>query len=121
MEGAGRSLEERGADAAARFLDRRGCEIVSRNLACAAGKADIVAREGEWVVFVEVATHVPTDGESPDERLGEEDREMRERVATHFLRECDAVDCPVRFDAIGINVIGSDRCFIKHLINCFNR
>ena len=49
-------LGKRGEDAAARFLYRRGYEIVERNWTCSAGEADIIARDEEWVVFVEVKT-----------------------------------------------------------------
>ena len=49
-------LGRRGEDAAARFLDRRGYEIVERNWTCAAGEADIIARDGDSVGVVEGKT-----------------------------------------------------------------
>jgi putative endonuclease len=41
-------------DLAARFLGRHGLEIVQRNYRCRLGEIDLVARDGETLVFVEV-------------------------------------------------------------------
>ena len=102
-----RELGRRGEDAAARFLDRRGYEIVERNWTCAAGEADIIAR----------------DGDSARVRGGEDEVEHCERrlpgggggrgearAATSASRRCscedfDVVDVPVRFDVVSIVVM----------------
>lgn len=113
-------LGRRGEDAAARFLDRRGYEIVERNWTCAAGEADIIARDGEYVVFVEVKTRSSCDKGLPSEAVDEEKRERYERIAALFLQGYDVVDVPVRFDIISIVAIGSDRAMIRHHINAFS-
>src|SRR4051794_35668674 len=41
-------------DMAAAFLQARGLEILERNYRCRAGEIDLVAREGDTTVFVEV-------------------------------------------------------------------
>jgi putative endonuclease len=41
-------------EAAARFLARRGLEIVGRNFRTRFGEIDLIARDGETLVFVEV-------------------------------------------------------------------
>ena len=46
----------RGEDAAAAYLERIGLVIEARNWRCQSGEIDIVAREGDEVVFVEVKT-----------------------------------------------------------------
>jgi putative endonuclease len=48
------SLARRGERAAARFLRRRGLRILSRNVRCGQGEIDLVALDGETLVFVEV-------------------------------------------------------------------
>lgn len=113
-------LGRRGEDAAARFLDRRGYEIVERNWRCAAGEADIIARDGDAVVFVEVKTRSSCDCGLPAEAVDAEKRERYERIAALFLQGYDVVDVPVRFDIVSIVVIGPDRAMIRHHINAFS-
>ena len=45
-----------GEDLAARHLEQAGWQIVARNWRTRRGEIDIVARDGEWLVFVEVRT-----------------------------------------------------------------
>ena len=108
-------LGRRGEDAAARFLDRRGYEIVERNWTCAAGEADIIARDGDSVVFVEVKTRSSCDYGMPAEAVDE-----AKRIAALFLQGFHVVDVPVRFDIVSIVAISPDRAMIRHHINAFS-
>lgn len=112
-------LGRRGEDAAARFLDRRGYEIVERNWTCAAGEADIIARDEETVVFVEVKTRSNCERGMPAEAVDEAKRDRYERIAALFLQGYDVVDVPVRFDIVSIVTIAPDRAMIRHHINAF--
>lgn len=113
-------LGRRGEDAAARFLDRLGYEIVERNWTCAAGEADIIARDGDSVVFVEVKTRSSCDYGMPAEAVDEAKRDRYERIAALFLQGFDVVDVPVRFDIVSIVAISPDRAMIRHHINAFS-
>ena len=110
----------RGEDAAARFLDRRGYEIVERNWTCAAGEADIIARDGDSVVFVEVKTRSSCDCGMPAKAVDEAKRDRYERIAALFLQGFHVVDVPVRFDIVSIVAISPDRAMIRHHINAFS-
>ena len=112
-------LRRHGEDAAARFLGRRGYEIVERNWTCAAGEADIIARDGDAVVFVEVKTESSCDCGMPSVAVDEAKRDRCERIAALFLQGYDVVDVPVRFDIVSIVVIAPDRAMIRHHINAF--
>lgn len=115
-----RELGRRGEDAAARFLDRRGYDIVERNWTCAAGEADIIARDGEALVFVEVKTRSNTEKGLPSEAVDAGKRRRYERIAALFLMDYDVVDVPVRFDVVSIVVVPPDRAFIRHHIGAFS-
>lgn len=112
-------LGRRGEDAAARFLDRRGYEIVARNWTCSAGEADIIARDEETAVFVEVKTRSSCDKGMPSEAVDAAKRERYERIALQFLKGYDVVDVPVRFDIVSIVMMGTNRAMIRHHINAF--
>ena len=94
-------------------------EIVERNWTCAAGEADIIARDDDAVVFVEVKTRSSCDCGMPAEAVDEAKRDRYERIAALFLQGYDVVDVPVRFDIVSIVVIAPDRAMIRHHINAF--
>ena len=110
-----------GQAAASRVLDRRGYEIVERNWTCAAGEADIIARDGDSVVFVEVKTRSSCDYGMPAEAVDEAKRDRYERIAALFLQGFHVVDVPVRFAIVSIVAISPDRAMIRHHINAFSR
>ncbi|MEG0302035.1 MAG: YraN family protein [Gordonibacter sp.] len=112
-------LGRKGEDAAARFLDRRGYDIVERNWKCLAGEADIIARDGEALVFVEVKTRSSTDKGLPSEAVDAKKRRRYERIAALFLQDYEVVDVPVRFDVVSLVVVSPERALIRHHINAF--
>ena len=120
--GGGHNIElgRLGEEAAARFLQCIGYEIVARNWKCIAGEADIIARDGEAVVFVEVKTRSGCDRGLPSEAVTAAKRERYERIAALFLKDYDVVDVPVRFDVVAIVSLGEDRAFMRHHINAFS-
>lgn len=112
-------LGKRGEDAAARFLERRGYDILARNWKCRAGEADIVARDEQALVFVEVKTRMDEDRGLPEEAVDALKRQRYERIAAAFLKQYDEVDIQVRFDVVGILVLTPDRALIRHHIDAF--
>lgn len=115
-------LGRRGEDAAAKFLERHGYEIVARNWTCSAGEADIIARDGDALVFVEVKTRSNTEKGLPEEAITPAKRKRYEKIAVSFLKGFDldeADDVQVRFDVVSILVVSSDRAFVRHHINAF--
>jgi putative endonuclease len=114
-----KELGARGEEAAAYFLVRRGYDIVARNWTCFAGEADIIARDGEALVFVEVKTRSNYTKGMPGEAVGKEKRKRYEKIAAAFLAQYDVVDIPLRFDVISIIAVAPDRAMIRHHINAF--
>lgn len=114
-----RELGRRGEDAAARFLERHGYEIVARNWECCAGEADIIARDEHAIVFVEVKTRSDCEKGFPAEAVTAEKRERYERIACLFLSDYDISDVNVRFDVVSIVVVASDRALVRHHINAY--
>lgn len=112
-------LGRKGEDAAARFLERRGYDILARNWTCAVGEADIVACDESTLVFVEVKTRSDCDKGLPEEAVGTEKRKRYEKIAHAFLKTCDIADVSVRFDVVAIVLVGSDRAFMRHHIDAF--
>lgn len=51
-----RTLGRAGEDAAVRYLREQGYRILERNFRCRFGEIDLIARDGDMLVFIEVKT-----------------------------------------------------------------
>lgn len=114
-------LGRKGEDAAERYLAHRGYEILERNWTCFAGEADIIARDGNCLVFVEVKTRKNTDKGFPSEAVNAKKRERYERIALAYASEFPEGNLQVRFDVVSIVVIAKDKAMIRHHLNAFTR
>ncbi len=94
-----RLLGDRGERAAARFLRRRGLRVLARGYRTKLGEIDLIARDGDTLVFVEVKARrqgVPAEAVTP---------EKQRRItlaALHFLRKYDLLEVRSRFDVVAI-------------------
>ena len=114
-----KELGRRGEQAAARYLEYLGYEIVGRNWECPAGEADIVAYDGDCLVFVEVKTRTDIHKGFPSEAVTPKKRKRYERIAAWYLSQNEVFDTHVRFDVVALLVIREDRAMIKHYVNAF--
>lgn len=118
-----RRLGTRGERAAAVYLEHAGFEILERNWTCPYGEADLIAREDDDIVFVEVKTRNGIDKGLPEDSVGPRKRSRYEKIAACYLGEHDFTDCYVRFDVIGILVVDGShdkgRALLRHHRNAF--
>jgi putative endonuclease len=94
-----------GADAeglATRTLLDHDYEIVEHNYRCNAGELDIVARQGDTLVFVEVRSRADGEHGSALEMIDHRKQRQVVRVAGHYLLERDPPYEEIRFDVVAI-------------------
>ena len=115
-----RSLEQRGLDAAVRFLTRRGYDVLEREWTCHAGMADIIARDEDTLIFFEVKTRKDNETGFHAEATNAEKRAKFEKIALAYLHEFEEVDLAIRFDMISIVVVTEERACIRHHIAVMN-
>lgn len=94
----------RGEDLAHRYLRREGFIIVARNYRLASGEAeaDLIAREGEDLVIVEVKTRESSEYGPPERAVNPEKQRHLMRVAREYARKTDTPWERVRFDVVSI-------------------
>ena len=94
----------RGEDLAHRFLRRQGFTIVARNYRLSSGEAeaDLIAREGEDLVIVEVKTRESAEYGAPERAVNAEKQRHLMRVAREYARKTDTPWERVRFDVVSI-------------------
>lgn len=90
------NLKQRAVQAAERFLHHRGYDVLDVGWKSPAGDIDIVARDGDDLVFVEVAARDGAAAGFPPSRNQGELRARRERAALAYLAEKGADEGPVR-------------------------
>ncbi len=113
------AIGKRGENAAARYLDHFGYEILERNWKCPAGEADIIAFDEYTLVFIEVKTRTSFAKGFPTDAVTEEKMRRYEKIACWYLSNCNLSEIPVRFDVISLVVLSKDRAFIRHYKNAF--
>ena len=96
------ALGERGEDAAARFLRRRGYKVLVRRFKGRGGEIDIVARHKDWLVFVEVKTRVTEEFGAPSEAVDRDKQRSLSKAALDYLRLLDNPRIHWRFDIVEV-------------------
>lgn len=82
-----RQIGKWGEDAAAAFLMGRGLAIVARNARTPYGEIDIVAKQGDVTVFVEVKTLRTSQNFFPEHNVTARKREHMLACAEHYAAE----------------------------------
>jgi len=112
-------LGRRGEAIAADFLVSRGIAIVDRNWRCSQGEIDLVARDGEELVFVEVKTRSSVAFGHPLEAVTATKLARLRRLAAAWCAEHPGDTRVIRIDAIGVIVPADGEIEIDHLERVF--
>jgi len=97
-----KELGKQGEEIAIRFLTKKGYRILLRNYVCKMGEMDIIAREKETLVFVEVKTRTSTAFGPPQLAVNFAKQMQLSKVALYFLKEKKLEDVKARFDVVAI-------------------
>lgn len=118
--GGGKSaLGRAGESLAAEYLDQNGLTVLERNWSCAHGELDVVATDGERVVFCEVKTRSGVDYGGPVEAVTADKCRRIRRLARTWLQERQLVGCEVRFDVVSVLWPPGGQVRIEHLQEVF--
>ena len=96
-----------GERVAAHRLEASGLEIVARNVRTPSGEIDLVARDGEDVVFVEVRTRRADPGTAA-ESLDTRKLQRMWRCAMEYCEETGLDPECVRIDLVSLDIGGQD-------------
>ena len=107
-----------GESLAVRRLQDEGLTILGRNYRFERGEIDIVAQEGDEIVFVEVKARRTRAFGPPEEAVTERKQVQIRRVAEGYLYEHSMEHCPCRFDVVAI-IFDNGKAHIDHLKNAF--
>jgi putative endonuclease len=113
-----RGLGAWGEETAARYLIDKGFAIIERNWHAAHGELDLVAQDGETLVFVEVKARRRHDYGWPEEAVTPTKQRRLRKTAWAYLQAHEIGDVDWRFDVVAIDRgPGGDVVRLEHYRN----
>jgi putative endonuclease len=112
------TLGERGENIAARHLRDLGYKIITRNYRCPLGEIDIIARDKETLVFVEVKTRTE-DNPTPEEQVNATKQHQLTKAAKIYLGRYGVPQPPARFDVVAVVWPENQNPIIRHTKSAF--
>lgn len=97
---------------AARFLEQNGLHVICRNYRCRFGEIDLVARDGDALVFVEVRSRTSETYGGAAESITAAKRSRLIKAAHHYLAR-ETANPAARFDAVLIGATPQKLVWIR--------
>jgi putative endonuclease len=108
----------RGGEARAKaYLEKKGYAALRQNYRSGPREIDLVMRDGDTVVFVEVKSRSKTRFGTPAEFVTLEKRRQLTRAAEAYLQQEGLTNAPARFDVVEVYLSSGE---IRHLENAFD-
>jgi len=99
------SLGKKGEELALAQLKALKYRILERNFKCRLGEIDIIARDKNTLVFIEVKTRATKDFGGPAAAVNERKQRQLSKVALTYLHQKNLHHVPARFDVVAIELI----------------
>ncbi len=113
---AGMEKGRRGEDLAARYLVKQGYAILARNYRAGGYEVDIIARDGEELVFAEVKARRGEAYGRGLEAVGRKKQTHLIRAAQTYLQETGSFERPCRFDVLEVDLVFES---VEHIKGAF--
>ena len=110
-----KELGDSGEDIAAKHLKKQGMKVLHRNFKTDMGEIDIVAKDGDTVVFVEVKTRTRNDRGYPEEAVDRRKLRKIEATGRIYLRYHAKPNDPWRIDVIAVEPVDGELKVTRHI------
>jgi putative endonuclease len=110
----------RGEETACAHLEGLGYQILARNYRCRYGEIDIVAADGEVLVFVEVKTRSPSAYGPARDAVTAAKRRKLARSASHYMLAHREQECAYRADIVEVALLRGAVAAVRHLKGAFS-
>ncbi len=112
---------DRSERAVARYLRSLGYRIVARNFTCKLGELDLIALDGETIVFAEVRSTERDETSRPAESVDIAKQKRLTRLALYYLQKKRLLNRYARFDVLCVAwPAGAKTPTIDHFKNAFD-
>lgn len=103
-----------GEKIAKEYLEKNGYEIIDNNFSSIQGEIDIIAKDNNEIVFIEVKTRRNKRYGMPVDAVDIRKKEHIFNTAKYFLYKNNVKNIQIRFDVIEVYVVG-DKARINHI------
>ena len=110
---------ELGERAARKHLKRQGLKVLTANFRSPRGEIDLICRDRDCLVFVEVKTRSSEEWVRPAAAVDKERRGRLTRAALDYLRLLKNPPVKLRFDIVEVLLENSAVRKVRHLPNSF--
>ena len=110
---------ELGERAAKKHLKRQGLKFLTANFRTPRGEIDLICRDGDCLVFVEVKTRSSEEWTRPAAAVNAERRRRLTRAALDYLRLLRNPPVKLRFDIVEVLLLDGAVREVRHLPNTF--
>lgn len=93
-----------GEELALKKIKSMGYRCIEQNYRCSLGEVDIVARDGESLVFIEIKTRKGRSLGFSKEAINARKRRQLSKVALAYMKAKNCCDVKSRFDVVAINL-----------------
>jgi putative endonuclease len=114
-----KSIGIQGEEIAAEYLKGQRYRVIETNFRCRCGEIDIVARDGNTLVFVEVKTRRTSSYGPPQLSVTQFKQRQISKAALTYLTKSRLTEMNARFDVISI-VLTGERSVVDHIKNAFD-
>lgn len=112
-------LGKLGEELALKKVERLGYKCIARNYRCALGEIDLIAKDGDCLVFIEIKTRRGRSIGSIKEVIDKRKKRQLSKVALAYLKSNNYGDVKSRFDVVAIS-LNRDREQIEVIQNAFD-
>ena len=112
-------LGRRGEKAAASYLRKQGFQILEQSYRFGRGEIDLIAYEGDTLVFIEVKTRLISSSSTPEEAVTCLKQKQIRRIAQAYLYNKHLEDIPCRFDVMALQYAPDSGFRIRHYRDAF--
>ena len=109
-----------GEQVAKRHLQRQGFKFLAANVRTPRGEIDLIFRDQECLVFVEVKTRSSESWTRPAVAVDARKRRLLSRAALRYLRRLHHPQVPIRFDIVEVILTNGAVREVRHLSNAFS-
>lgn len=112
-------LGKLGEELALKKIKSLGYKSITRNYRCPLGEVDVIAKDGDCLVFIEIKTRRGRSLDYAKEAIDKRKRRQLSKVALAYMKSMNCSDVESRFDVVAIS-LNEGREQIEVIKNAFD-